>query len=334
MPTRPKLALICGNGLSISRVRSAGLALDPSRPLRWNVGTPSRSSKLIDDLPALKAWLSVHDPDRTKDDFRDLIIPFTSQLDPTAPVPKGLPDGEESVMFDLGHYLTVAYSWFQVQLDYHAMSGWEWVDWCKRNRGRIQAVLSWNYDLVVERLLHRAGLRYRYAGISSPVLGPKKALGRRPALIAKPHGSCNFAPEGFSLSSVGDAGDPTEPMTYPRLLHVSGYDGAIRVLPKSELFSIRQVADIVLPGEQNRFRNYLTWVERTWSEFLTASSSATELVIVGFRMAEPDREEFEKMLSALKSVREITVVDPNPNPVLLELLEHRARVQAVTTPPP
>ncbi len=330
----PDLALICGNGLSISRVDAAGLKLDPNRPLRWNINTPSRSSRLIDDLPGLKTWLSTHDPDGVRDDFPDLIVPFTSQLDPNAPVPKGLPDEELSAMLDLAHYLTVAYSWFQLQLDRHPMTGWEWAEWCVQNRHRIRAVLSWNYDLVAERLLYYSQLPYRYAGISSPVFGSGKRPGNgHPALVAKPHGSCNFAPDGVSMFSATSDGDPGEPMTYPRLIHIAGYDGPIRVLPDRELFSIREVADIVLPGEQNRFRKYLKWVERTWSEFVIAASSAREVLIVGFRMAEPDREELKEMLWALESLRAITVVDPNPNPALVELLESRAPVKVVSTVP-
>ena len=331
MPQEGGIALVCGNGLSLSRVAAAGSDLDPRRPLRWNLRTPGRDSRLLDDLPGLKAWLEHHDPGGTRADFADLIIPFTAGLPPHTPIPQELPDEELGAFLDLGHYLAVAYSWFQLDLDRFPMTGWSWLEWCTKHRGRIRAVLSWNYDLAVERLLVRAQLPFTYAGIGSPVFGRKRGVGkRRPAVVAKPHGSCNFAPppevQFFSAESDGDEGDP---LTYPRMIHLSGYDGQIRVLPDRDLYSIRQVADLVLPGEQNRFRKYLGWVRRSWREFQTAASQATQLVVVGFSMAEADRPEFTVMLAGIPQIARTTVVDPTPNPRLVELLEGMSDVTVV-----
>jgi hypothetical protein len=319
-----RIALVVGNGLTRSFARHSNVSLNPSFPLRWNLLTPGRSSRLIDDLPGLKAYIERVDPERKRDDF-DLIIPFIEKLSP-APIPTKLPDDELAAFLDLCHYLTVAYSWLQLDFDRHALSEWTWTRWLFEHRKELVALLSWNYDLVAERLLEEASLPFVYAGIG---VGPTKGRGRHgrrpPVIVSKPHGSCNFAAdETVSISTADSDGGPYEALTYPRLMHVAGYDGPMQVLPRNRLYSIRQVADIVLPGEWNRFHRYLNWVNRTLSAFVRGAADATDLVVIGFRMAECDRPEFELALSWMRSLERIVIADPDPNPRLLETLAGRA----------
>jgi hypothetical protein len=312
--------MIVGNGLTRSRLSHAGPALDPSSPLRWNLRTPGRTSYLLDDLPSLKGYLETADPGRCQEDF-DLIIPFVQKLSP-APVPDKLPEDEQAAFLDLGHYLTLAYSWFQLRVDPFSQADWEWARWLRQHRSSLISVLSWNYDLVAERLLGECALPYVYAGVDAPVIPGAGMAGRRaPVIVAKPHGSCNFAPpDTFQIRSAKDNGEPGEPLTYPRDVLVSAYDGPLQILPNSRLYSIRQVADVVLPGEWNRFSEYLNWVDKALSTFTRSSASATDLVIVGFSMAECDRPEFERAISWMRSLRRIVVADPVPNPRMLEIL--------------
>jgi len=316
--------MIAGNGLTRSLVKHLGLGVNPSYPLRWNLRTPGRSTALLDDLPGLKAYLEREDPKRTRPDF-DLIIPFIEKLSP-APIPDKLPADEVGAFLDLGHYLTVAYSWFQRELDKYDMSNWEWTRWLTSRRRDLLAILSWNYDLVAERVVENLGLPLLYAGIGIPPTTTKGRHGRRsPVVISKPHGSCNFAPhDGVHIDTAEKDGGLYEALTYPRMIHVSGFNGPMQVLPTSRLYSIRQVADIVLPGEWNRFGRYLGWVERTMSAFVHASATATDLVIVGFRMAEADQAEFQMALSWMQSLERVVIADPDPNPKLVDLVRGRA----------
>lgn len=277
----------------------------------------------MDDLPGLKSYLQRVDPERNAPDF-DLIIPFAAQLSGGSLAQ--LSKQEEAAYFDLGHYLTLAYAWLQIQMDDVSLGDWSWTRRLLENRDSITAVLSWNYDLVAERLLAVAGIPFSYAGLELPNNIPGSDLGGRFVPVSKPHGSCNFAPsEMFEIGSVSDDG-VSEPMTYPRLIHVMGYDGPMQILPDARLYSIRQAADVVLPGESNRFQHqhYLKWVDRALSIFTRASADATDLVIIGFSMAGPDRDEFEHAISWMTRLERIVVADPNPNPELMRVLNGRA----------
>lgn len=256
-----------------------------------------------------------------------MIEPFVSQLSADAPVPKDLPDDQLRAFLDLCHYLTLAYSWYQLQTDRFPAMSWSWSKWFLEYGKYVRAILSWNYDLEVERLLRRSQVPFFYAGFDNPVQRGQsiRAKTRAAIPVAKPHGSCNFAPaRGVEIRAADYDGDPGEPMSYPRQLHVTGYDGPMRALPDHELHTIRQVADVVLPGEWNRFRNYISWVGRAYSEFERAASTCNVLVVVGFRMAPPDRAEFEQALESLYQLERAYVVDPSPNQELMGLLSRRA----------
>ena len=319
-----KLAMVVGNGLTRSLLGHAGIPIDSSSPLRWPLTTPGRANALLDDLPGLKKYLERVDPERRIPDF-DIITPFISKLSARAPLPTNLPDDELDAFLDMCHYLTVAYSWLQLQLDHVPLEGWDWLLWLRRHRSRLTSLMSWNYDLVAERLLESCGLPYVYAGLNvAPVRGRGQAGRRAPVLVSKPHGSCNFAPIDELRIETADAdGAPGEDVTYPRLIHVAGYDGPMQVLPTQRLYSIRQIADIVLPGESNRFNGYIGWVGRTSSAFKRDASLARELVIVGFRMASCDQPEFERAISWMKRLDRIIIAAPHINPALLELVRDR-----------
>jgi len=317
-------ALIVGNGFTCSFATYSKVSINPSYPLRWNLHTPGRSTLLLDDLPGLKRYIERVDPKRLISDF-DLIIPFIQKLSP-APIPDKLPDEEVEAFLDFGHYLTVAYSWMQLEYDRHELSGWAWTNWFVNHRKELVALLSWNYDLMAERVLEKVGLPFAYVGIGVPPFLTKGRHGRRaPVIVSKPHGSCNFAPHDMVHIETADKdGGPYEPLTYPRMIHVSGFEGPMQVLPSTRLYSIRLVADIVLPGEWNRFHQYLKWVDRTLSAFVRSAANATDLVVVGFRMAECDRKEFEIALSWMQRLERVVIADPSPNPQMVDILRARA----------
>lgn len=317
-----RTALVCGNGLTHSLLCHARIGIDLSSPLHWNLTTPGRATKLMDDLPGLKEYLQRVDPERATPDF-DIIIPFAARL--TGESLAHLPAEENGAYLDLGHYLTLAYSWLQIQMDKAPLGDWCWTRWLSENRDHVFGVLSWNCDLVAERLLQAARLSYGYLGPTFQVKSQAQVPNGHMIGVSKPHGSCNFAPsEMFHIRSASYNGDVGEPMTYPRLIHVAGYDGPMQILPDDQLYSIREVANIVLPGEWNRFQRQLKWVDRTLSVFTRGAAETTDLVIVGFRMAEPDRDEFEHAISWMKRLERIVVVDPDPNPELMQVLSGRA----------
>lgn len=319
-----KTALIVGNGLTISLRHYLGLQLDSSNPLRWNVHTPGRDSLLIDDLPHLKQYIEENNGNGDLTDFELFLKLVGSQQNSDSPVPNGN-DLEQAAILDAGHFLAVAYSWFQLELDNHVLDGWEWADWILENVNTLVASFSWNYDLVLERLIERAQSPYFYPGISTCSEAAGIKYNRIAIPVCKPHGSCNFAPKYLSMGAVSKDGEEFTPLTYPRTIHVTACDGPMKNLPRDQIYSIRETADVVLPGEWNRFGQHLGWVRNSLDVFaIEAGCKAEQLLIVGFSMMECDREEFLYAIRQMSSLRRITIVDPSPNPELIEVLKGKA----------
>lgn len=68
---------------------------------------------------------------------------------------------------ELRHLLALGYSWYQLQLDEHELSGWRWHRWLRQYRRKIVGILSLNYDLVVERSLYWNQVPYYYPGTTT-----------------------------------------------------------------------------------------------------------------------------------------------------------------------
>lgn len=93
-------------------------------------------------------------------------------------------------------------------------------------------------------------------------------------------------------------------------------------LPALQL-RVRDVADIVLPGESNPFGQELRWMKRATACFRRLTYSADTLAVVGFSMLEADAMEFESLLSWTPRFERIVVADPAPSSVLLDFLASR-----------
>ena len=183
-------------------------------------------------------------------------------------------------------------------------------------------MLSWNYDLLFELAWARLRRPYFYPSIPSVCEGGDIRYGLTAVPVCKPHGSCNLAP----ATSIGiPDGDEVRPLSYARKVHVTAADCPMRVLQRRELLAPRAVPDIVLPGELNRFGRHLHWVDHALSVFTRKLQFADHLVVVGFSMGAPDRDEFVRALGARTVFERISLVDPNPSGELVDLLRERCR---------
>lgn len=341
-----QLSLICGNGLTLDRVCEAGLELDPSAPFEWPVPSPVGDGLLLDDLPELKRWLTEQrDGSGSSDNFALIAELVSGSQYGRAPLEWGDEDeateaqgkARDRIHQALRHYLAIAYSWFQKQVDQNSIQSWRWHEWLSERRRNVQTVLSLNYDLVVERLLTRNQVVYWYPysaadwnplegtpGFRSPRIGGSSINPHRnagPIPVSKPHGSCNFESymriewEGF------------EDDTYP--LHgVSwGADAPLRILSRGELLQQREVADLVVPGEWSSFDAEgieITWVEEAKNEFIVSSRMAEVLIVVGCSYYPPDQPELRNLFQRLPRFEQVIVADPAPPEELCAVLEDEA----------
>jgi hypothetical protein len=317
-----RIAVVVGNGLSISRAHDARISLSPSKPFSIDPRHPGRNAPLIASLPHLRDWLATPDIANQTGDFAKILQLIASL--PSAPSPYDLPTHLSSAMLDLRHYLTLAYSEYQLQLDRVSMEKWHWRRWFEEQRKSIAVALSWNYDLVLERIFQRTRTRFHYVGAGGWPEWDGRGVRAQGIPLTKPHGSCNFAIDGLSIRSAESDGGPTEALGYPRAIEVSTIDGPLTALSDRSLLTVRQSADIVLPGEVNVFGPYLRWIRLTQNGFKRAVASCDILVVIGFQMAAPDEQEFITMLSWALSFKQVVVADPTPSPALLDLLAARS----------
>ena len=331
-----KTALIVGNGFTLSLLAHIGSDLNSSSPFSWDIPNPESEGLLLDSLPHLKKFLSgrmKNEPDF--EIFNRLVVSVNKNT--TNVISDS--DSIDNIILDSGHYLAIAYSWFQTELDRFSFADWEWSKWLSNNRLDIAACLSWNYDLVLERVIECTMTPFYYdvermrGNSGAPNFYPVD-FNRRAIGVYKPHGSCNFSP-AIELRWGDKPGEIDHHLKYPRRGLATGYNGPLKILTATELLSARDVADLVLPGERNRFSEEVNsgcnvaearLVETTWSHrqidrFRSASIGVERLIIVGFSMMEVDKAEFVDAISGFHMLEELVVVDPWPSSKLMNFVE-------------
>ena len=211
------------------------------------------------------------------------------------------------------------------------MENWEWERWLSANYRFIVGALSWNYDLVLERLIECVKSPYFYTpAIPTPLYVDGIKYNRSAIPISKPHGSCNFSTNiNFSTSS-SELGS-FQPLSYPRSIHVTGFNGPIKILRPSELYKVRQVADLILPGEWNRFSQHLKSISDMYKHFSSTIQNADQLIVVGFSMMASDREEFLMAINKNSLFKKIVIVDPCPSCELISVLKDRTKNLQIKT---
>lgn len=333
-------SLLCGNGLTLDRVQQAAIGLDPSTPLDWPVPSPVSDRLLIEDLSHLHRWLTeVRSTYPDRSDFEliaELVDPSEGATSPFQWQEDGQIDPDEGPTRDqvhqaLRHYLAIAYGWFQHRVDQTSMSEWRWHRWVSDHRRQFKAVMSLNYDLVVERLLTRNQIVFFYsysaedwnpfrrAPFEAPRFGgsdtnPRRSAG--PVPMGKPHGSCNF--DAFMMVEY-EGFDDNYPL--PGVLH--GADAPLRIIPSGNLHQARDIADIVVPGEWSSFErghHTLDWVRIAKDEFVGASREAETLIVAGCSFYPPDRPELTDLFRQLPSFPQVIVADPSPSEDLCAVL--------------
>jgi len=331
-----KTALVVGNGLTKSLLQHLGLNINPSNPLDWALHLPgSNSLLLIDYLPYLKEYISKSKQSGVTNSYAIFqnLVSKSLECSNASPIPSRN-DEEQQAILDANHFLALAYSWLQTELDKHSLSEWEWANWVSTTDDHLIGVLSWNYDLVIERLINFTETPYFYTpAISTPSNFFRVKVNRSAIPISKPHGSCNFSPR-LNLSTSVD-GITYEPLTYPRALLATGYDGELNVLENDKLYSARQIVDLVLPGEWNRFNPHLKWTTSMIQFFSCVAQKAEQLVVIGFSMMDCDREEFIRAIGKNDFYKRIVIVDPKPSDKLIAQLKNKTndlQIKTIGTP--
>jgi hypothetical protein len=320
--TAARIALVCGNGISIDRAHSSGVQLHPSRPFSFDVRHPRRGTPLLHDLPNLRDWLATVPIEQSDFGRIERLL-----LDTVKASDRDRPSFDDRLV-DLRHYLALGYSTYQLALDSASSKQWRWRQWLERYRKDVIVALSWNYDLVLERAFRWNGTRYFYPGAGGFPEWERKPEKRIGIPVCKPHGSCNFV-SALKMRHQMVSGGPFYETDYPRAVLVMVADMPQTCLPDSRLLSVREVADIVLPGEFNIFGQELSWMQLATKYFRHLSARADTLVVIGFSMSKPDRDEFAEALSWCNRFQRVVIADPGDPQDLADFLAPRSATMSL-----
>jgi hypothetical protein len=178
-----RILLIVGNGLTIDLQKFMGPKLEKwntQTPLQWSLPTPENPNiPLSNYFPIFFDLVSTINTKYTiKNDF-DLFKRCLEYID-KSPEPNFEINLLES---EMQHFLALSFSYFQYEVDKKTFNDWAWLNWIIKMKESILGAVSFNYDLVLERTLDKAGIRYQRVGVKQELVGIP---------IVKPHGSIDF----------------------------------------------------------------------------------------------------------------------------------------------
>jgi hypothetical protein len=279
---------VVGNGLTVDLLRHKNLHLsyDSRSPLAWRFDVPRGSGmQWPEAFPALSEALGRGDSSRT--DFERL----------STVARRGNSDEYEALLAEseARQFLAFAYGHLQSALDASPVpSDWPWLGWMRDHREVVHAVVSFNYDLAVERLLEKSGI---------PSIPYPCSTEPRPFFF-KPHGSTDYAmpPDLIKLGHI----------VYPANNVVTLNDTPIVQLRADELGCARREAFITLPLEESPYREY-QWAAPGFRSVQLIGPRITHAIFVGLSYWAVDRPELDTLLDFLTPGA--TVVEANPAPV-------------------
>jgi hypothetical protein len=300
-PDTRHIGLIVGNGLTLDALSRTtnGLSLWNTRdPLRWNIHHPENPSELLIDLhgrlgPAYRALRTTYPEDG---DFA-LIERLLDSYEVA-----GSRYGTQ-VAQELKNYMALSFSYLQLNLLDAAFGAsyrdLPWGQWLSAHAVALRIIVSYNWDLVIERLLAATGIGFHRTGMG---LTPKGIP------LVKPHSSIDTGPVGFG-GWQGVFANNDWPQTF---------------LTPEEMLRHRVEHSVVLPGEPSPLED-LQWVKPGLDQFGTVGGGLTDLLIVGMSYSLPDRPGLNALIDPLPATTSLILADPNPNAEWLAHLKSRGR---------
>lgn len=282
--TKPRIAIVVGNGLSISFGYYSKLInhWDTQRPLSWKIKCPQRNDLLLDNLPNFKHLTRVFT------DLPDFDIFLKLQDEDTC---ESLGINIKDCQIEARHYLTIAFSNFTTEQMNSFSKDWPWYKWLLLHRENITCALSLNYDLLLERCFDEMKLLYN----SHQINGHNHGIP-----LAKPHGSVDFEIRGI-----------VAPVSYPLRGRIDMNDTPIHRLKTSELLYPRTQPLCIIPNEHNKYQ-YFQWATAASNAFNQELKSCTHCIFIGISYFECDRPEIDAIVDRLPIEAEIIIANPKP----------------------
>jgi len=296
------ILMIVGNGLSLDLRKFVAPQLEkwnPTYPLQWDLYTPGNLAvSWLQSLPKLNKIISSLRQKEPK--ISDFAI-FNKSLQ-FAKCNSGPRFDKALLEAEMQHFLAIAFSYFQLEVDKINFDSWVWNEWFNTYGRHIQGAVSFNYDLVLESAMKQSGLSVRRFGVVSESQG---------VYVLKPHGSIDFDINGIVV-----------PVEYPIQIACIRNNSPLKHLKRSELLEPRTEADIVLPYEYSTQLDY-QWIKPGYDWIQQNGAIFTHCIIVGLSYGKCDRREIDFILNSLSTKTRIIVVNPKPSRDLMNKLKEK-----------
>lgn len=292
---KPKIALVVGNGLSMSFGKHTGLLEEwnTQSPLGWQVDCPYNGGPFLDQLPLLKKLQQLSPNISDFEIFKklqDTDLCHQLQIHP------------RNCLIEARHFLTIAFSKLaHLQLKRFDKS-WGWFKWMAQHRENLSCAFSLNYDLLLEHCLDSLGLPYTYYESNGLHQGIP---------VAKPHGSVNFEMRGIHAPTV-----------YPLQGVCTMNDMPLYKIENEELLKPRLEPLCIAPNEANKYLDH-QWVTPMKDAFIYNLTQCTHCVFIGISYFECDRPELDEIVDAIPKGAQIVVANPQPPADFIKTLEDR-----------
>lgn len=225
---------------------------------------------------------------------------------------------DDIISYMLRLYLYGAFIWLDDEYKRCDASNWLWNKWFEQNHWRLEAVISFNYELVLERSLKYISPRsFQYIlqhGCTSPTHIP----------VIKPHGSINFRADECAFKLYGS--NPFDGSIFARKLDVP-----ITVI--DDWTSPNVLPDLILPKEYSYISSF-KYVSQGYEFIKAVAPAISECVIVGLSYWEHDRPELNAIFQQLRPQTKISVVNPSPSPDLIVMLKSRFKNEPIIVKSP
>ena len=263
-----------GNGFTRSYIDHCGININSSKPFDHKIDCPfSPKKSLLDCLPELKRLRTSYENETDfgcarAGGFMEIIANnFTMN---------------SRAHCNLRQYLALIYFDYSKKIASQWKPNWIWENWIKNHSEDIVGVFDFNYDLTLEIVLSKLGIKYYRISTSED----KNGIG---IPIFKPHGSCDFDVTGIGCHPKS------------RLKNYIWHNdtGNLKILPYHECEIPRVEADIIIPYEKN-INLDLPWVDSGYVKLGNLIKQTDSCIIVGIRYIYADRPEINYCISQMQ----------------------------------
>jgi len=295
---KPRIALVVGNGLSMSFGKHSGLSekWNSQSPLGWEIDCPQNGGPFLNQLPLLSKLQQAFPNTADFEIFKKL-------QDTELCEKLGINPGK--CLIEARHYLTIAFSKLaNLQLE-NFDKDWGWFKWLEIHKDNLSCVFSLNYDLLIEHCLDISKVHHTYYESNGPHHGIP---------VAKPHGSVNFEMRGVFAPTV-----------YPIRSWCTTNNMPMFKIQNDELLKPRLEPLCVAPNEASKYLDH-QWVTPIKNSFISNLRQCTHCIFIGISYFECDRAELDEIINAIPKESQIVVANPAPPADFIKALGSRPTI--------